>query len=151
MAPHARNIVLLGALVGVLLGVPAPARAGSPGRLLVREINRFRAENGLPPVRVSHALTRSSRRWARHLAASGAPRHAALHPDGRRFDRLGEVIEWHPGARARPVRAVRAWMASGSHRAVLLDRRLRWIGVGMDVGRMAGRRTTFWVARLGER
>lgn len=135
-------------------GAPAPIAPGqprgSPERAALAGVNAFRAENGLPPLRASRSLTRSSRRFARHLARSGHPHHGDLREDARRYPRVGELIEWHEG-RARPAAAVAAWRRSPEHRRLLLDPAFRRLGLGRAAGRVDGRRCTVWVARLGGR
>ena len=129
--------------------LPAPAAGGTAERSLLESVNAFRAENGLPPLHASRRLERSSRRWARHIARSGRPRHADLRPDANGYDHMAEVIEWHAGSAERPAAALAAWRASPEHRALLLDPDVHDFGSGRARGRIGGRRSTVWVARLG--
>jgi len=46
---------------------------------------------------------------------------------------LGEALGWAEGAAATPDFLMDAWMASPPHRAVILDRRYRQLGVGVDL------------------
>ena len=48
--------------------------------------------------------------------------------------RLGETIAWRPAGDATPAQLVSSFMDSASHRAMLLDRSFRQIGVGLALG-----------------
>ena len=56
------------------------------------------------------------------------------YPDGVRAWRVGEVLAWGQGREASPVRTVRAWLRSPPHRAVLLDRAFRDVGLAVVPG-----------------
>ena len=59
----------------------------------------------------------------------------------------GETLAWMPaGVAASPGAVVRAWMNSPPHRAVLLSRQFRRIGVGVMGGSMGGQRGTSFTA-----
>ncbi len=63
---------------------------------------------------------------------------------GRRRGLLvAQNIAWATGREATPANIVRLWMQSPPHRAILLTKRLRSIGVGVEVGSPEGRRTSF--------
>ena len=42
-------------------------------------------------------------------------------------------------------------MASPTHRAILLSRSFRWVGIGLARGRLGSRVVTAWVAHVGAR
>src|ERR671914_133707 len=69
----------------------------------------------------------------------------------KRFRRLGENLALVGGRAPRPGRAVHLWLRSPGHRGVLLDRRMRRIGVGRASGLFGGRPATVWVLRVGRR
>ena len=48
---------------------------------------------------------------------------------------------------ARP--ALRQWMSSGGHRALILDPSFRWVGVAPARGAYRGSSATIWVAHFG--
>jgi len=47
---------------------------------------------------------------------------------------VGEALAWGQGDRAAPRAIVRAWMHSAPHRAVLLGRNYRHVGIGVALG-----------------
>jgi uncharacterized protein YkwD len=114
-------------------------------RAIGRRISRVRTKHGLRGVRFSIRLRKVARRHSRemlrrdvltHTTASGASLSARLSRAGHRRH-YGEVLAWTPrGVRAGARRVVRMWMQSPSHRQVLLDGRLRRIGVGRVRGAM---------------
>lgn len=114
------------------------------------QINRERRSRGLAPVTAERRLTRMAGRHARAMVRLGFFSHTA--PGGRTLsDRLraaryggrpvvvGEALAWGQGARAAPRAIVRVWMHSPPHRAVLLGRNYRHIGIGVAPGSPYGR------------
>ena len=47
---------------------------------------------------------------------------------------LGETLAWGTGSCSTPTATVTAWMESPPHRRILLGRRYREIGVGVELG-----------------
>jgi uncharacterized protein YkwD len=132
--------------------VPAAAAAGAKDRpAMVDTINRARAKHGVHTLRHHPALSRSARRYARHLMRSGRFGHAGRIRAGDRFRHLGELLAQHPGRKPRRSRTVRRWVRSPWHSPVLLGRQFRLVGVGRAYGRFRGRRRTIWVVHLGAR
>ena len=148
---RARMLVVAAVLIASLLVPAAPAAAESPVAKMIRKVNIYREHRGVPPLRMSRSLNKSSRRYARNMMRSGYFGHSRRIKASRRFKRLGEVIEMHRGRRARVNGAFRAWRRSGSHNAMLLDRNFRWVGAGYKKGRFHGRRTTMWVMHFGRK
>ena len=72
------------------------------------------------------------------------------HGNLRHYNRVGEVIERHTGG-ANPTMTMQTWRTSRSHRRVLLGPHYQWIGAGFARGRIDGRLSTVWVARLAGR
>jgi uncharacterized protein YkwD len=135
------------------LALGGPAEASSAGRVtqydtveprLVAQINQTRAARGLPRVRVTSRLVNAATRHANSMGAGGYFSHDLLTAGG--FRPFATWIRSHwpgPGYRswsagenlfcatyapsAREV--VSAWMASTPHRANLLNRRWRNVGV----------------------
>jgi uncharacterized protein YkwD len=135
------------------LALAAPAGASSAGRVtqynalepgLVSQINQTRASRGLARVRATSRLVRAATRHANSMGTGGYFSHDLLTAGG--FRPFATWIRSHwpgPGYRswsagenlfcatyapsAREV--VRAWMGSAPHRANLLNRRWRNVGV----------------------
>jgi uncharacterized protein YkwD len=109
--------------------------------------NKVRAENGLPPLREQSRLRRAAASHSGDMVRRGYFEHTT--PSGRTMvDRivgagnvraddgwmLGENLEWGTGRLATPRGAVRAWMKSAPHRANLLRRGYRQVGIGIALG-----------------
>lgn len=139
----------------------AQARVGGKAKLdrverrIIKKINRVRGQFALPRLRVNRALGRSAdyhswdmvrANFFAHTSANGTPFDARV----RRFKRakrVGETIAYtRRGGGARQV--VDMWMTSPSHRASLLDRGFRRIGVGRRKGRLGGARVVVFTADL---
>lgn len=142
-------VALAVALVATL-APDAAARIAGPGPVaartdrslesgLLRLINGARAERGLRPLRASTLLARTAVGHARAMARFGFFAHSSRDGSSPR-DRIarvapqlaargvGEVLLWRtPGPS--PEQALSMWLASPPHRAVLLDRGLRRIGL----------------------
>jgi uncharacterized protein YkwD len=114
-------------------------------------LNRVRAAHRLPPLRIDAKLSRAARRHSRdmvrhryfsHFSRNGrspfarmrathyVPRNAAWW--------LGENIGWGSGWLGQPFAMVRAWMHSPPHRANILARRFRDVGIGIAPGAPVG-------------
>jgi uncharacterized protein YkwD len=152
------------ALAGALLAglVPAePAEAASAHqdaveRAIVERINAIRAQHGVPRLRVSRALSRAADAKAREILRSDRFSHTS--PDGtpmavrvRRYVKaraVGETIAATTHLERQATMIVRAWMSSPGHRATLLSRTYRRIGVGRRHGRLGAQRATVFAADL---
>ncbi len=144
----ARNLIPC-LLAVAALAAPASAFALTPGEEMVNRINGARANAGLGPVAVMPTLTASAARYAHWMMRVDYFGHVRHIRASNAFDRLGEVLERHRGRRARVRLAFRRWMRSPGHRAVLLNPRLHFVGVGRVKGRFRGRRATIWVGHFG--
>jgi uncharacterized protein YkwD len=145
-----RNRLAMVLAMAVGLAWIGPAEGKDP-QAMVDRISEARAKRGLAPVRHHRSLSRSARRYARHLLRTGTFEHAGRIRASHRFRRVGELLAWHPGRKPRRGRTVRRWLRSWWHRRVLLDRGFRFAGAGRAVGRFRGRRCTIWVVHLGAR
>lgn len=114
-------------------------------------LNRVRAAHGLRPLRLNAKLSHAARRHSRDMV-----RHRYFAHDSRNgrspFQRmrathyvprdaswwLGENIGWGSGTLAEPSAMVRAWMHSPPHRANILSRHFRDIGIGVAAGAPVG-------------
>jgi uncharacterized protein YkwD len=125
-AAGARAHVQLSALESTLLG----------------QINTVRANHGLRPFRLSHGLTVAATRHSRSMAQKGYFSHDSANGGafwrriascygyrGYRDWSVGENILWS-SPDVTPGSAFRMWMESPEHRANLLDREWREIGLG---------------------
>ena len=140
---------LLGLLAPLLVCVPAAttAAAGSSSSWyeaqVVRLTNVQRARHHLPALRTASTCTDGyAERWARYLAAHHVFRHQNLWPilTHCRKHEAGENIAT---GYTSPAALVSAWMRSPGHRHNILDRRLRFIGVGA----VRDRAGTWWVVQ----
>ncbi|HEU4701890.1 MAG TPA: CAP domain-containing protein [Conexibacter sp.] len=125
-------------------------------------LNRVRARHGLAPLRLNRKLSRAARRHSRDMVRHRYFAHDSR--DGRSpFDRmratryvprnaswwLGENIGWGSGTRSEPAAMVRAWMHSPPHRANILSRNFRDIGIGIAPGAPVGGRGATYTTDFG--
>jgi uncharacterized protein YkwD len=146
----------------ILAWHPAEATAGRAGldrteRKVVRLINRIRARHGLRRLRASRALSHAAgahtdemlrANYLGHSSSNGMPMAGRV----RSYTRarwVGECVAAVTGGGAR--RAVRMWMASPPHRAVLLSPSGRRIGVGRRRGSLGGGRFAVFTVDLASR
>jgi uncharacterized protein YkwD len=109
--------------------------------------NEIRAANGLPKLREHKRLRKAALGHSRDMVKAGYFEHTT--PKGvtmvdrimrARYVRedegwmLGENLEWGTGALATPRGALEAWMQSPGHRANILRRSFRELGVGVVIG-----------------
>jgi uncharacterized protein YkwD len=111
-------------------------------------INRMRAQAGLGHMHAAHPLRLAAQEHAQSMAAGSYFAHTE--PSGATLlDRItntgvtsvalvGENLYWGQRRLASPAAAVRAWMRSPGHRAILLDGRFQHAGIGMAWGRPPG-------------
>ena len=142
-------IVLLIAMLGTLcLAAPALAstRLNTYEKQLLAQVNKQRAKHGLHQLRVNGKLVASAREHSKDMGARKYFEHDAPAPDsecwstriircgytnkGYRSWKAGENIYYGAGLYSSPVAVVAAWMRSKAHRAVILTKAFRDIGVG---------------------
>ena len=147
-----RIAALLAVSAGLVVAFPATPASAQPAQVkMVRTINNVRHAYGLRSLRPAYSLFVSARRYSRRMMSSDYFGHMSRIPVASRWRAAGEAIEWHAGWRPRPRAAVRRWMRSPSHRALLLSRRFTRIGVGRARGRYGRKMATMWVAHVGRR
>lgn len=108
-------------------------------------LNKQRRSHGMKGLRLSKRLGRaaqrhsgdmSSNRFFSHNSRSGASFIDRIRRSGylksARSWLVGENIAWGTGSLATPRSIVRAWMNSPGHRANILNRRFRQIGIGIS-------------------
>jgi uncharacterized protein YkwD len=109
---------------------------------LLQAINQARAAHGIRPLSAGVRLQRAARAHSQAMARSGSFTHGnwyrRLRRHGVRARTVGETIAWGVGADGTASAIVRMWLASPPHRATMLDRAFRRIGVGVAVGTMSG-------------
>ena len=142
-----RRVAVGVAVVAVLAPSAPAAAAGSAGKLdglstaVLANVNQVRRAHGLRSLRPSARLSAAAAQHSREMAARGYFQHASF--DGsafwqriQRFYRRGGYRTWSVGENllwSSPdvdgARAVQMWLASPEHRANLLSRSWREIGL----------------------
>jgi uncharacterized protein YkwD len=113
-------------------------------------VNRERTSRGLSRLRSNGKLERAARGHSRHMVdakffAHDSPSGASvLERVKRRGYRssggmmVGENIAWGSGSYATPAEILNGWMNSPGHRANILNRRFREVGIGIALGAPEG-------------
>jgi uncharacterized protein YkwD len=146
-----RIAALLAVSVGLIVLPAGPASAKPAELKMVRTINKIRHAYGLPRLKPAYSLFVSAKLYSHRMMRSDYFGHMSRIPVASRWRTAGEALAWHRGWQLAPRGTVSQWMASPSHRALLLSRRFARIGVGRTRGRYAGQTATMWVAHLGRR
>jgi uncharacterized protein YkwD len=148
-----RKIVSFATVVAAataLAGIPAASGATqtelSGQSVLLTEMNAARASHGLAPLRLSHVLARPARSQSVYLARTGKLDHNGA--DGRPFyvrlykagysktKAVGENLGMSSGCETGLAKTmVRMWLDSPSHRANLLSRRFKVVGLAVVAAR----------------
>jgi uncharacterized protein YkwD len=111
-------------------------------------INAERTQRGLAPVTSNAQLGKAAQNYSQamvrqrffdHVSPSGSTllsrvRRGTGYLRGARSYALGENIAWGSGEYASPLETVKGWMESAGHRANILNRRFRHVGVGVALG-----------------
>jgi uncharacterized protein YkwD len=109
------------------------------GRVRARQdARRLRSDPQLDVAAARHATDMFERRYFSHVSPGGSD----LADRARRAGyaqrecswRVGEVLAWGVGPRATAAGTVRAWMDSPGHRRILVSRRYRELGIGLQAG-----------------
>jgi uncharacterized protein YkwD len=123
--------------------------------------NYARAARDLTRYRVKADLTRSAERKAADIVRCNAFSHTACgrpfsywisrtYISDRRCWSAGENIAWGTGSLGAVRSIFRAWMNSPGHRAAILSKDFRDLGIGLVTGRFAGRTgAAVWVQHFG--
>ncbi len=109
--------------------------------------NAERARNGLPRLSENPRLRRAAARHTAHMVASRFFDHTTPagstmvdrirrtgYTSGARGWSIGENIAWGTGRLATAAQIHRSWMNSAGHRANILQRSFREIGIGIETG-----------------
>lgn len=96
--------------------------------------NKHRKAAGLKPVRtVDPCLDRLSEGWAAHLAATGEFEHRNQRRILRRCNLNWTGENLIQGTNFTPAAAVKSWLRSPGHRAVLMKPRASLAGIGISI------------------
>jgi uncharacterized protein YkwD len=105
-------------------------------------MNEARAAHGLAPLRLDPRLRRAAHAHSSDMVRRNYFAHGAfvsrLARFGVRGPRVGENLAWGVGSGADAREVVRRWLASPTHRANLLRRGFRRVGLGVLSGAFAG-------------
>jgi uncharacterized protein YkwD len=143
-------MLILGVIVASLLLPAQPASAGlSAERQMVRKANAYRAKHGIPKLRLSKSLMRSSERYSWKQLNGGYYGHSNRIQASSSFRRLGEIINFHRGRKARVRHAFYGWLRSPGHKAIIVDRNFRYVGAGRASGAFRGGSATIWTMHFG--
>ena len=150
-----------------LRAVHADTRAGAHvERAIVCLMNRVRVRSGMRPLHMNRCLDRLAERHTRDMVRRRYFAHSAaggrsLGQRARRFGysprrenwTVGENLAWGAGRSSRALWIVRAWMRSPGHRANILHRSFRHVGVaavrGVPTGSRGARRPRTFTVDFG--
>ena len=151
----------LSATVLALAGAPAASAAScgsasaQPGEIskaamassTICLLNAERTQRGLHPLKVNRRLARAATGHAGDMVRRGYFSHDSLsgasfvdrirrtgYLSGPRAWFVGENLAWGSGDRSSPSAIVHGWMSSPGHRANILQRRFRQVGLGLVRG-----------------
>lgn len=160
-----RRLALTSALTATLgLGTTAPAQAGGDQsrmdrteRKVLRVVNRIRASHGLRRLYRNRSLSRSAdyhcgdmlrANFFAHASSNGTPFDTRVRRFARRSARIGENLAWVSGGGELGIaqRIVSMWMASPSHRAIILTPDFRSVGVARRTGTLGSVRAVVFTA-----
>ncbi len=131
---------------------------------VVCQINKKRHRHGLKGVDSKHALRKAGKRHSKYMQRHNCFAHqcpgekdlvgrinATSYLPCNCYWQVGETLAWAAGGRGTPSAIVRAWMHSAPHRHVLLDGRLRNVGIGLIWGSPSnpGARAATYTADFG--
>src|SRR4051812_10544948 len=111
----------------------------APAAQVEQAINAQRVSAGLPAVHTDHTLHRLARSQAErsmrrnvldHNTVAGTDIFKRIQRKAGPLKRAGEVLAFMPQGQGTAQGVVSAWMNSPPHRAVLMDRHLKRVGVG---------------------
>jgi uncharacterized protein YkwD len=171
--------VVAAALAAFLFSVPTASASGAcraanasasqaSKRVLVRAtlcvLNAERARHHLRPLRLNRQLSEAARRHSRAMARerffSHDSQNGASFVDrirstgylsGARSWYVGENIAYGSGTRSSPRSIDTAWMNSPPHRANILSRSFREIGIGLASGTPVGGGGATYTTDFGQR
>lgn len=145
-------VILATALTALLALVPAAhagARLNAVEREVIQRLNEQRAQQGLGALKPARGLNRAADRHSRDMLVADFFDHPSS--DGTPFDTrvrryakagiVGETLASLPDRYGGADTVVEIWMQSAAHRAIVLDPRLKRIGLGRRWGTLGSTRT----------
>jgi hypothetical protein len=138
------------------LSVPVQVKAVTGGGI-ISLTNSRRAAAGLPPLSYNAALSTSANMKARHMLSNqywahtgpdGSTGWTFMRQAGYSYVTAGENLA---NGFTSDSAVISGWMASPSHKANILHKGYRDIGVAVVSGTLLGRQTTLVVAHYGSR
>jgi uncharacterized protein YkwD len=161
MSSPARRPALIGLATALIFAlVPLAAASGaSPDPVVAAEnaalylTNARRSSAGLVTLRVDPRLAALARERAEYMARTGAFSHTQaggtsvfdlMTADGITWYGAGEIIAWNTAAAFdySAEYAVRSWMGSPGHRAILMSKGYNYVGFGLAISPTTGKR--YW-------
>jgi uncharacterized protein YkwD len=131
---------------------PRQVSASHARHAVVCQINKKRRKHGLNGVNTKYALRKAGKRHSRYMQrrncfAHQCPGekdlvsriHATSYLPCSCTWRVGETLAWGRRGQGTPRAIVKSWMHSPAHRHVLLDRKLRNVGIGLVWGSPSNR------------
>lgn len=134
-----------------------PSAAARATRCVVneqrRKVRNLRPQGTLAATAQRTAADLVRRRYWSHTTPEGRGPGWKMrkYRKGRRWFHVGENLAFEPGAAATPRAVVRAWMRSRTHRANVMARRFRELGIGIVRGTPRGGPGMTLVAHFGAR
>jgi uncharacterized protein YkwD len=144
--PRAIVIIFVTAVCTLFLAAPALAAVSLNNyeKQLVSVVNKQRAKHSLAQLRVNaklvdaargHSTDMAEQKFFAHNSPSGETWSSRIirygyTREGYSYWKVGENIYYGAGLYSSPYVAIKAWMASKAHRAVILTKVFRNIGVG---------------------
>jgi uncharacterized protein YkwD len=148
--------------------IPTPAAVALVHSATLCLLNNERTARGLPKLRSQPTLRSIATRYAGlmvsqgffdHVSPGGSTLGSRIASSGYTRSSIswsaGENIGWGSGVEATAANMVHAWMASPPHRANILDRQFREIGIGVAAGAPAqlgpGEQAATYATEFGRR
>jgi uncharacterized protein YkwD len=136
-------------LLTLLLGVFPALKGESSVRMTAREsvffagMNDARAQHGLKPLHLDLRLMQSARSHSVEMVQTKTFAHGKfwqrIEHYGVTSGTLGETLGWAAPLPGSEDRVVQMWLASPTHRAILLGRIYHDVGIGISIGPFEGR------------
>jgi uncharacterized protein YkwD len=131
-------------------------------RTMLAQHNRARAERGLPRLCVHPKLQKSARAHSADMIQRDYFSHNTkgrnegpckrIRRYGYRWRKCGENSAWGSGRLSSPNSRFQAWMNSSGHRANILNRGFREVGIGAARGTFrSSSNVTMWTVDFGDR
>jgi uncharacterized protein YkwD len=140
-----RRVLILTAMIAVAWTLCGKAQSASLTRkesILLKVMNDVRGTTGLRPLRVDPRLERAARAHSETELRMQSMFHGnfagRIRRVGVRAPKIGENLAWGTGTLARARAIVNLWLESPEHRANLLYRGYRTVGVGVMRGSFQG-------------